>query len=756
MTSQLTQCLKRDGTVVEFNRGKIESAVGRALNSTKTNGDPVKIVDDVITSLIRSNVQIPSIEGIQDIVELALMRAGHFETARSYIRYRKEHEEKRKVNLARNPLFDSDFVNYFNSDPYRFIVYLRTYARYIYSKGRRETWSETVGRYMSMMKDVMGNKLTQEEYNEIRDAILNMEVMPSMRLLQFSGPAAMRENICAYNCSFIAVESIEDIKDAMYICMCGVGVGFSVENQFISKLPVVAPLDEKTKLETHVIGDSKEGWCDALYFGLKNWFAGRKVTYDFSSLRPFGAKLRIMGGYSSGPEPLRTLLDFCEKTILSKSGFQLSSLDVHRIMCHIGQCVVVGGTRRSAMISISDLKDSDIRGCKSGQWWNKMPELSMSNNSAAYNEKPTKEEFDIEWKALKDSYSGERGIFNRSSFPKHLPIRRKLHLAGLSHMAPIAKSFNGAMPMLGTNPCGEILLQSKQFCNLSTIVCRPNDDAKTLVRKIRLATIIGTYQSTLTDFHYVSPKFKKQCEEERLLGVSMTGQADCVLLRDKPETILPLLKQTALDVNVEYAKRFGVQQSTCVTCVKPEGTTSELCGTSSGIHARYSSYYLRRIRIGASDSLFTFLKSQGVTYYPENGQVEGKASTYVLEFPLAAPKGAITEDEQTAFDRLNRWKTVKTLFTEHNPSTTVYIDEKEWDGVRDWVYNNFDDVCGLAFLPRDNGIYQLAPFQKIDENEYQKYPRFKIDWGKFPSFENKDHTDVKAVHACIGDKCYLI
>jgi len=621
-------------------------------------------------------------------------------------------------------------------------VYYRTYSRWIDSEQRRETWIETVNRYIEFMKENLGDKLTQDEYLEIHYMILNQMVMPSMRLMQFSGTAARATNVCAYNCSYIAPSKLEDFAEIMYILMCGTGVGFSVEHKNIDLLPLIKNQTGQ-KLDTYVIGDSKEGWADSLTFGLKTWYEGLDVDFDFSKLRPSGTRLKTMGGKSSGPDPLKDLLNFVREKIVNRQGKKLLPIDVHDIICKIGEIVVSGGVRRSALISLSDLKDTDLRDAKKGYFYIKEPQRSLANNSAVYDEKPTSTEFLEEWLALVQSGSGERGIFNRDGLKKTLPARR------LSINDDFINSF-------GTNPCGEIVLRSKQFCNLTEVIAREEDSVEDLFKKVKVATILGTYQATLTNFPYLSKEWKENCEAERLLGVSITGQWDCKVVRNAQ--ILRELKEESIKINQEYSKRFGINESTCITCVKPSGTVSKTFDTASGMHPRYAKYYIQRIRISATDSLFKMLKDQGVPYHPEVGQLPEKATTYVLEFPMKSPDHAVLKDELTAIDQLEHWKMVKENYTEHNPSVTIYVKDEEWIDVANWIYKNWEIVGGLSFLPRDNHVYQLAPYEEIDEQKYNELANklTHIDFSKIITYESEDETELKAEAACVGGACELV
>ncbi|MDR3558547.1 MAG: ribonucleoside-triphosphate reductase, partial [Candidatus Pacebacteria bacterium] len=463
------------------------------------------------------------------------------------------------------------------------------------------------------MKDNVGDKLSGKEYAEVREGILKHEAMPSMRLLQFAGKAAASTNVCAYNCSFTAPEKFQDLAEIMYISMCGAGVGFAVESRNVQKFPQIKTQTGK-KLPVHVIPDSKEGWADSLVVGMNAWADGNDIEFDFSLLRPAGARLKTMGGKSSGPDPLRRLLSFTRKVMLTRQGKRLRNIDLHDIICTIADCVVAGGVRRSAMISLSDLDDVEIRDSKMGAFYNTEPQRMLANNSAVYIQKPTNTEFMEEWMALMKSGSGERGIFNRGSLAHTLPERR-IKLLKEKHPDYFDAEQKTIIGYMGTNPCGEIILQPKQFCNLSEVVARSDDTLQTLTRKIRLAAIIGTYQSSLIHFPYLSKEWKEHCEEERLLGVSVTGQWDSPVVRS-PE-VLEKLRAEALKVNREYAKKFGINASTCITCVKPSGTLSQTVDCSSGMHPRHAPYYIRRIRISATDSLFKMLRDQGVPYHPE-------------------------------------------------------------------------------------------------------------------------------------------
>lgn len=750
--------LKRDGSVVSFEIERVVTAINKAMLQTGEGSEDEarlvanKVFADLVRIVKKHKNFVPTVEGIQDSVEKELILSEYVKTAKSYILYREKRSKLREKGFHvpdKVKKMATDSKKYFKN-PLGELVYYRSYSRWIDAEGRRETWIETVDRYISFMREALGKGLKESEYKEVREGILNHEAMPSMRLLQFAGSAARTTNVCAYNCSFIAPESFRDIAEVMYVSMCGTGAGWAVESQNVQKFPQIK-LQTGKKVPAHVIEDNKEGWCDAFVLGTNAWVNGQDVEFDYSILRPAGARLKTMGGKSSGPEPLRRLLNFTREVILKRQGKRLSNLNVHDIICMVGDCVVSGGVRRSAMISLSDLDDNEIRDSKKGQFYLSEPQRSLANNSAVYIQKPSTTEFMNEWVALMNSGSGERGIFNRGSLAKTLPKRRLEVLKG--YFDASGKNIIGS---IGTNPCGEIILQSKQFCNLSEVVARKEDDEKTLLRKIRLATILGTYQSTLTNFPYLSKEWKEHCESERLLGVSITGQWDCPAVREPK--MLQKMKQESIRINQLYAKRFGVNASTCITCVKPSGTLSQTVDCSSGMHPRHAPFYIRRIRISATDALFKMLRDQGVPYHPEVGQPADSATTYVLEFPVKAPGGSIYKNDLTALDQLEHWKVVKENYTEHNPSVTVSVGDNEWIAVANWVYEHWDIVGGLSFLPRDNHVYQLAPYEAIDEKTYHEMAKrlAHIDFSKIITYEKQDETEVRKELACVAGVCEVV
>ncbi len=740
------QIKKRDGTLVPFDIRKIANAVFKAMKASGEGSDleASMVANMVFADLVRTTKKVknfvPEVEYVQDAVERQLILAEYVKTAKAYILYREERSRLRDQQ-GMIPEGVKKLVKqsskYFKT-PYNEFIYYLSYSRWIPEKGRRETWIESVDRYMSFMKENIGNKLTAKEYKEAREAILKQDVNGSQRLLWSAGKAARKTNVCAYNCSYVAPTEWQDLGDIMYISMCGAGLGFSVEAENVHQFPQIKRQTGK-KLKPYVVEDSKEGWADAFVAGCKAWADGFDIDFDYSKVRPSGARLETMGGRASGPQPLIELIEFTKKRILARQNRRLSTIDLHDIICQIGLIVVSGGVRRSALISLSDLDDASMREAKSGQFYLTNGQRSMANNSAVYLEKPNATTFLDEWTSLVRSGAGERGIFNRGSLEKQVPARRWEKIKD--------------QPQIGVNPCGEIVLRSRQFCNLSSIVVRPEDTLETLKNKVRIATLLGTYQATLTNFGYIDKRWKKNCDEERLLGVSITGYYDNPLVRD--DKTLAILRDEAVKTNKKYAKRFGINESTAVTCVKPHGNSGQMMGVGSGMHPWFSKYYIRRVRIAKSDPLLQLLKDQGVPIKPEIGYSISNATTMVLEFPVKAPEGAITKDQVSAMDLLTEWKRLKVNFVEHNPSVTVYISDDEWVQVADFILKNWDIVGGLAFLPKDDHVYQLAPYEEITKEEYEK--RLKeigdIDFSKLPYYEQQDNTQGAKEYACSSGKC---
>ncbi len=749
LNDYFTTVKKRDGRLAPFDQSFITRAVMKAMTATGEGNeeDAVRVSDQTLIVLRKKYLRdyILGIEEIQDIVEESLILLDYAKTAKAYIIYRQKMAEirvERKEIPERIKELAKESKKYFKN-PLGEFIYYRTYSRWIEEENRRETWIETINRYIDFMKENLGGKLSDAEYREIKEAILNQRVMPSMRLLWGAGKAARKNNVCAYNCSYIAPSKIKDFSEIMFLLMNGAGVGFSVEHQTTQLFPQVQKQTGKL-LPVHVIEDSKEGWGNALTLGLTTWFEGKDIDFDFSKIRPAGSHLKTMGGKASGPDPLRNLLEFSRRKILARQGRRLRPIDVHDIICKIGEVVVMGGVRRSALISLSDLDDEAMRTAKMGQFYLTEPQRSLANNSVAYNEKPTADQFLEEWLNLIKSGTGERGILNRGGLKIQAPERRW-------------KILEKEAATVGTNPCGEIYLKSKEFCNLTEVVARAEDTEESLLEKIRIAVILGTYQSTFTNFNYLSEEWKKNCEEERLLGVSITGQWDCQALRNA-ETFRKL-KEKSIEVNKIYAERFNINPSAAITCVKPSGTVSQLVDASSGMHPRHSRYYIRRVRIAASDSLFQMLKEQRLSYYPEVGQNMDSASTYVLEFPVKAPDGSIFRNSMSAVEQLEYWKLVKKNYTEHNPSVTISVGKDEWVKVGNWVYENWDIVGGLSFLPRDDEdhVYKLAPYEEISEEKYNEmtanFP--EIDFSQIIAYEGEDETQGAKELACVSGVCEI-
>ena len=622
---------------------------------------------------------------------------------------------------------------------YQTFIATSRYARWLEEEGRRETWAETVDRYMV---NIVGDMLPPKDYKDIEEAILSLQVMPSMRSLMTAGPAAKRDNTCMYNCSYVAVDDPKAFDEAMFVLLCGTGVGFSVERQFITKLPEVPEklFDSKT---TIVVSDSKEGWAKALRQVLALLWAGEIPKWDVSGVRPAGARLKTFGGRASGPAPLVDLFNFTVGMFKNNAGGKLTSLDCHDLMCKIGEVVVVGGVRRSAMISLSNLSDDRLRHAKSGQWWETTPHRALANNSVCYTDKPDMEGFMREWLALIESKSGERGIFNRKA------------------CQAVAAKHGRRDPSydFGTNPCSEISLRSAQFCNLTEVVVRESDNFDSLKKKVRLAAILGTVQSTYLKFPYLRKVWFNNTKEESLLGVSLTGIMDNPLMTTKnkglPKT-LEALRDVAVNVNSTYAGDLGVNPSVAVTCVKPSGTVSQLVDSASGIHARHSSYYIRTVRGDNKDPLTRFMADSGV---PNEPDVMKPESTTVFSFPVAAPKGAVTRNDMTAIEQLELWLVYQNHWCEHKPSITVTVRDEEWLEVGAFVYKNFDNMSGVSFLPHSDMVYQQAPYQEVSKGDYKKAARampVKIYWDALSTYEQGDTTSGSQTMACSGDSCELV
>jgi len=629
--------------------------------------------------------------------------------------------------------------NYLPTDYQNFIA-LSRYARWKDDEQRRENWGETVDRYFDYMDNHLQKNysynITKALKEKLTEQITSLGVMPSMRALMTAGPALDRCHVGGYNCSYIPVDSPRSFDECMYILMCGTGVGFSVERENVDKLPVVNEHFEKSSTVIKV-GDSRPGWARALRELISLLYAGQIPTWDVSEVRPAGARLKTFGGRASGPAPLEELFRFCIQKFEGAKGRRLFPIECHDLMCKIGEVVVVGGVRRSALISLSNLGDDQMRHAKSGQWWENEGQRALANNSVAFKGKPEMGTFMREWTSLYESKSGERGIFNRKA-------------------AKVKASENGRREIdheFGCNPCSEIILRPYQFCNLTEVVCRATDDLSTLTEKVRMATILGTFQSTLTDFKYLRKVWKANTEEERLLGVSLTGILDCPIWT---EEILIILREVAVETNKKFAKDLGIPQSTAITCVKPSGTVSQLVDSASGIHARHNDYYVRTVRGDNKDPLTQFMKDSGI---PSEPCVMKPDSTTVFSFPMKSPSGAVTRTQMSAIEQLEYWLMFQRHWCEHKPSVTVSVKEDEWMDVGAWVYKNFDEVSGISFLPFSDHTYAQAPYQDITEAMYyalsHEMPEF-IDWSKLADYEKEDTTSGGRELACTADACEMV
>ncbi len=628
---------------------------------------------------------------------------------------------------------------------YQEFIHLSRYSRWVPEKGRRETWDETVSRYFDFFTEHLQEqndfKLDEVSRKRLEEAVLSQKVMPSMRCLMTAGEALKRENVAGYNCSYVAVDSPRAFDEILYILMNGTGVGFSVERQDVIKLPNVA--DELHETDTTiVVPDSKLGWAKSLKELIHLLYSGQIPSWDLSKVRPAGAPLKTFGGRASGPEPLDQLFRFAINIFKNASGRKLTSLECHDLVCKIAEIVVVGGVRRSALISLSNLSDDRMRVAKSGQWWEDNGQRALANNSACYTEKPEIGIFMDEWKSLYDSKSGERGIFNRQSAKEQ---------AGRNGRRDNEWDF-------GTNPCSEIILRSKQFCNLSEVVIRATDDMKTLKEKVKFATILGTFQSTLVNFKYLTRDWKKNTEEERLLGVSLTGIMDNTLTNGKEPGLdkrLDELRKVAIATNAEWADKIGIQQSVSITCVKPSGTVSQLVDSASGIHARHNPYYIRTVRADKKDPLAMYMRDAG---FPCEDDVMKPDHTYVFSFPMKAPEGAVMRQDMTAIEQLELWLVYQKHWCEHKPSVTISVKEDEWFEVGAWVYKHFDWMSGVSFLPYSEHVYKHAPYKDCDSVVYQreldKMPK-NIDWTQLSAYETTDMTEGAQELACVAGGCEI-
>ena len=632
----------------------------------------------------------------------------------------------------------------YTMSPYNNFIAKSRYSRYLDDKGRREHWNETVARYFDFMEKQLKDKnnyvLTKELRAELEQAVNDLEVMPSMRAIMTAGPALERQNIAAFNCSYLPIDDPKAFDEAMYILLCGTGVGFSVEQQYVTKLPEVP--DQLFNSETTiVVSDSKEGWAKSLRQLMALLYSGEIPKFDLSKIRPAGARLKTFGGRASGPKPLEDLFKFVISKFRTSAGRRLSSLECHDILCKIGEVVVVGGVRRSAMISLSDLADDKMAHAKAGAWWEGQGQRALANNSAVYQEKPYIGQFMREWTSIYESHSGERGIFSRDA----------------SQRQAAKNGRRDATYAFGTNPCSEIILRPYQFCNLSSCIVRSDDDMATLERKIRIAAILGTFQATLTNFPYLRKIWQKNTEEEALLGVSMTGILDNALLNNPDDVELPSrlerLRDVAIKTNAEYAASLGINQSVAVTAIKPEGTVSQLCSTASGIHPQHSKFYIRRVRADNKDPLTQFMIQSGFVAEP---CVMKPDSTTVFSFPVKVADGALLREELSAIQHLKLWLLFQRHYCEHKPSVTISVKEDEWMDVGAWTYKHFDEVTGVSFLPYDGGTYKQAPYEEVDEEAYNRLKLLQpegVDWDNFKEFD--DNVEGAQMLSCTAGGCSI-
>ena len=632
----------------------------------------------------------------------------------------------------------------FTMSPYNTYIAKSRYARYLDDKGRREHWPETVARYFDFMKKHLKKNhdydLTDDLRAKLETAVVNLDVVPSMRSIMTAGDALERQNIAGYNCSYLPIDDPKAFDEAMYILLCGTGVGFSVEQKYVSKLPEI-PCKLYDSESVVVVKDSKEGWAKALRQVISLLYAGEAPKWDTSSVRPAGTRLKTFGGRASGPQPLEELFKYVVSKFKGASGRKLTSLEAHDILCKIGEVVVVGGVRRSAMISLSDLGDDRMAHAKAGNWWDGNGQRALANNSAVYEVKPDVGQFMREWSSIYESHSGERGIFNR-------------------YASELQASKNGRRKLdqeWGTNPCSEIILRPYQFCNLSSVIVRSDDTVDRLRNKIAMATILGTFQSTMTHFPYLRKVWQTNTEEERLLGVSMTGILDNSLLNNPDDPNLPALleslKDVAVSTNAEFADAIGINRSVAITAIKPEGTVSQLTSTASGIHPQHSQYFIRRVRSDNKDPLTNFLKSQG---FPSEPCVMKPDSTTVFSFPMQVDTGAVFREDLDAIQHLKLWLMFQRHYCEHKPSVTISVQEHEWPKVGAWVWENFDEITGVSFLPMDGGTYRQAPYESIDKETYAKMAvemPVGIDWDQF--IENTDNVEGAQTLACTAGGCEI-
>lgn len=728
--------VKRDGRIVAFELTKIEKALTLCFEDLdKEPSTGVSELAQRVVNIIGAKYEKPTVEQVQDAVELVLQAAGEFAAAKNYIIYRVEHAKLREARPIPEEVVSAfaESDKYFGN-PIQKFQFFDKYARFNYDFGRRETWKETVTRAVDYLHELSEGKLGADTYSKMRKTILEMKAAPSMRLLAMAGPAARRSNIGIYNCSYQPVDGIDSFVEALIISMNGCGVGFSVESKYVENLPRVK---RQTGLEAKqmLVEDTTEGWADALRVGMSVWFDGGDIKFDYSALRPAGAILRVKGGRSSGPEPLRRMMDFVRERIIARQGSFLRSIDAHDIMCEVGNAAVSGGMRRTAMISLFDFDDTEMRLCKSGDFERDNSQRWNANNSMVWPASGlTQFEVTKQMLEMVESGRGEPGIFNRQGALDMRPARR-------------------AAAEFGTNPCGEIILRPFEFCNLSIAIARKEDTYDSLKDKVEAAAIIGTIQAMATDFPGLRSSWKKNCEEERLLGVDINGQMDSPVAQDP--AVQNRLRQVAIETNRVFAEKLGINQAAAVTCVKPSGNSSQLFNCSSGIHARWSPYYVRNIRVGTHTPIYKVLKDEGVPMDPENGQDVETANTWVIHFPVKSPEGAITRKSFSAIQQCEYWLQNKINWTEHNPSVTITFRPNEVIDLIKWVWDHKSVIGGMAFLPAFDAAYAQMPYQEIEQSEYEKlsvnFP--KIDFSKLFRYEEEDYTKAAQELACVAGAC---
>ena len=735
-----TTIVKRDGRTVMFEAERIHNAITRCFQSFgRDSNTPVKELTRRVVNIVAAKATrgMPSVEEVQDIVEMVLQAAGEFEAAKRYILYRAERAKERE----RRPVPDDVREAFSASDKYfptplQKFQFFDKYSRFNYDLARRETWIETVDRAVNYLHGIAGDRLPRETYERIRTAVLEMRAMPSMRLLAMAGPAAERNNIAIYNCSYQPVESIDSFVEALIISMAGCGVGYSVESKYVENFPRIKRQTGAAPLN-YVVEDSAEGWADAMRVGLQIWWDGGDIRFDLSQLRSAGAALRIKGGRASGPEPLRRTLDFMRRKVLSRQGSFLRPIDAHDMMCVVGTAAVSGGVRRTAMISLFDPEDTEMLQSKSGDFEHENSHRWNANNSVVW---PvgglTQQSFIHQFMEMVDSGRGEPGIFNREGANTMKPARRK-------------------DADFGTNPCGEINLRPWQFCNLTAAVARADDTFETLREKVEVATIIGSIQSMATNFPGLRPMWKQNCEEERLLGVDITGQMDSLAAQDAQ--FKRQLREISIEVNRVTAAALGINQSASITCVKPSGNSSQLLNCASGLHPRWAPYYVRHVRVSIHSPIYKVLRDSGVPMDPENGQNVDNATTWVVHFPMKAPEGAITRSDVSAIQQCEFWLQNKLFWTEHNPSVTITYSPDEVLEVMKWVWEHREQVGGMSFLPTFDAQYDQMPYVEIAKEEYERlaaeFP--EIDFSKVWRYEESDLTNAAQELACVGGSCEI-